>query len=183
MNALIDDILEYSRASSSPRTTHVEVSLTDVLKNVLIDVSEYISEENAIIDYEDLPVIKGNPLQLSQLFQNLITNGIKFHREGVKPYITIRSDAVRGKDIDSTAANPKLRYIKIDVADNGIGFESKFSDKIFQMFQRLHDRSEFPGTGMGLAICKRVLENHKGFITASSKPGEGAVFSCYFPVR
>lgn len=183
MNALIDDILEYSRASSSPRTTHVEVSLTDVLKNVLIDISEYISEENAIIDYDDLPVIKGNPLQLSQLFQNLITNGIKFHREGVKPYITLRSDAVRGKDIDSTAANPKLRYIKIDVADNGIGFESKFSDKIFQMFQRLHDRSEFPGTGMGLAICKRVLENHKGFITASSKPGEGAVFSCYFPVR
>lgn len=183
MNALIDDILEYSRASSSPRTKEVEVSLMDVLKNVLIDISEYIAEENAVVVYDELPVIKGNPLQLSQLFQNLITNGIKFHREGVQPHITIKSYAVSGKDIDSVTADPKLPYIKIEVVDNGIGFEPRFSDKIFQMFQRLHDRSQFPGTGMGLAICKRVLENHKGFITASGMPGEGAVFSCYFPVR
>lgn len=183
MNALIDDILEYSRASSSPLTQHVIVDLNDVLKNVLLDISELIAENKAIIEYDSLPSIKGNPLQLSQLFQNLITNGIKFKRQNVTPHITVISDFVKGRDIDSPLANPNVRYVTLEVADNGIGFESKFTDKIFQMFQRLHDRSEFPGTGMGLAICKRVVENHKGFIMAMGKPGEGAVFKCYFPIR
>ena len=183
MNALIDDVLEYSRSTSAPKTRHTEVRLNDVLKTVLTDISEYVAEHDATVDAENLPVIKGNPLQLSQLLQNLITNSIKFHREGVSPYVMIRSNVILGKDIQSASAHPNQKYIKIDVADNGIGFDQRFEDKIFQMFQRLHDRSDFPGTGMGLAICKRVMENHRGFISAKGFPGTGAVFSCYFPVR
>lgn len=183
MNALIDDVLEYSRSTSDPKRKYADVDLNEVLSTVMADISEYINEHDATVDAEDLPVIKGNPLQLSQLLQNLITNGIKFHRKDVKPYIMIRSNVILGKHILSPAADPAMRYMKIDVADNGIGFDPKFEDKIFQMFQRLHDISDFPGTGMGLAICKRVMENHRGFITAKGYPGTGAVFSCYFPLR
>jgi light-regulated signal transduction histidine kinase (bacteriophytochrome) len=182
MNALIDDILEYSRASSTPGKKFSEVDLNEVLKTVLADISEYIAEHDATVDAESLPVINGNSLQLSQLLQNLIINGIKFNREGVKPYIVVRSAMISGRDIESPSADRTMKYIKIDVADNGIGFDPKFEDKIFQMFQRLHDRSNFPGTGMGLAICKRVVQNHQGFITAKGYPGSGAVFSSYFPI-
>jgi signal transduction histidine kinase len=89
---------------------------------------------------------------------------------------------VTAEEIRDPFVVPYQRYLKIEVEDNGIGFEEKYASKIFQMFQRLHGRSEFPGTGMGLAICKKVVENHHGFIVVRSKPGEGAVFTCYFPV-
>ncbi|MBT1697560.1 hypothetical protein KK083_11780 [Fulvivirgaceae bacterium PWU4] len=158
------------------------VNLNDQLQVVLSDLGEMIQNSNARIESTDLPVLQGNPLQLSQLLQNLIANAIKFQPPGNTPQIRISGRFVQGKETGVPQADPDTRYFELEVADNGIGFDEQYAEKIFLMFQRLHDKAEFPGTGMGLAICKKVVQNHKGFMTAKGKLGEGAVFSCYFPV-
>lgn len=182
MNALIDDILSFSRANSGRPSKLVPVNLDDQLQVVLGDLSEMIQGSSARIDYTALPVLHGNPLQLSQLLQNLIANAIKFQSPGNTPHVRILGRFVQGSDTGLPQADPDAQYFVLEVADNGIGFDEQYAEKIFLMFQRLHDKAEFPGTGMGLAICKKVVQNHKGFMTANGKPGEGAVFSCYFPV-
>jgi signal transduction histidine kinase len=107
---------------------------------------------------------------------------VAFQKPDNIPHIKITAAYICAEDIGDSLAQPDQRYLRIAVADNGIGFDEKYVTKIFQMFQHLHGRGEFPGTGMGLAICKRVVENHQGFIVVKSKPAEGAIFSCYFPV-
>ncbi|HEY0742542.1 MAG TPA: ATP-binding protein [Chryseosolibacter sp.] len=183
MNALIEDILSFSKASSAPKSRPTEFSLMDVADQVVNDLSVSIALTQASIRYQNLPVFNGNFLQITQLFENLITNSIKFQPMENKPIITITAEYIMGNEIKSSYANPSSRYLRVEFTDNGIGFEEQYSEKIFHMFQRLHNRAEFVGTGMGLAICKRVVENHNGFILARPNVERGSVFSCYFPVE
>ena len=182
MNNLIDDILSFSRIHGN-QDQNTLVDLNEVASIVRGDLSESIKERKAIIECDDLPAYKGNRTQLIQLFQNLLTNALKFQRRGNTPRIKIRAFETYNKDIDHPAAKSHEKYLCLEFSDNVIGFEEQYQSKIFQMFQRLHVPSQYTGTGMGLAICKKVLENHNGFIVAKSTPGAGSVFSCYFPIQ
>ena len=121
------------------------------------------------------------PLQIHQLFINLIGNAIKYTRPGVSPKIEIDTEKLTGKDLSFKGADGRTPYWKISIRDNGIGFDQIYENQIFEPFQRLHSRQEYAGTGIGLAICKKIMRNHKGFISASGQTDSGAVFSMYFP--
>lgn len=181
MHTLIDEILTFSRASAS-NPKMLEVNLNQILDVVKEDLNDVLVSKKVILESDKLPVFYGNPLQLAQLLQNLITNAVKFQKTDNIPHVRITAHYVSGENINNTLAIRGQMYLKLEVIDNGIGFEEMYSTKIFQMFQRLHSKAEYPGTGMGLAICKKVMANHHGFITVRSQPGEGATFSCYFPV-
>lgn len=182
MSDLIQDLLAFSRVSSK-KDQIATVSLTRVVETVLTDLELNIQESGAIITIEDLPVIQGDRLQLGQLFQNMISNALKFRKKEIVPQIKITGHSVSQKDVpfsinsNRTTAN----FYQIDIADNGIGFDQQYADRIFQLFQRLHGRSEYSGTGIGLAICEKVVVNHGGAISVKSSPGNGAVFSLFFP--
>ena len=182
MSNLIQDLLAFSKVSN--RTDQTEpVSLTKVVEAVLTDLELNIQESGAVVTVGDLPVIEGDVLQLGQLFQNLISNALKFRKNDVAPQISITSQSIAQRDI-AHLINPSrvtAHYYQIDVEDNGIGFDQQYADRIFQLFQRLHGRSEYSGTGIGLAICEKVIVNHGGAITVKSKSGEGTVFSLFFP--
>ncbi|HEY0676677.1 MAG TPA: PAS domain-containing protein, partial [Chitinophagaceae bacterium] len=180
MDVLIDDILRYSRVNT-PFSGFMKLDIDAILKNVKSDLAETIESTKTIIESDPLPVVTGNETQLSQLFMNILSNAIKYQAPGNIPHIRISSAIIQGTSIDHPAAFHALNYVKISFADNGIGFDEQYSRKIFQMFQRLHGMSEYPGTGMGLAICKKIAEHHRGFIVASSKPGQGSVFDFYVP--
>ena len=169
MQRLIEDLLAYSRVATGGRP-FTPVTLNQVLQTVLSDLEPRIKEENATIQLGDLPTIIGDDIQLAQLFQNLISNGIKFHKEGVSPIIDIQS-RLEGESC------------VIEVTDNGIGFDEKYIDRIFNMFQRLHSRINYEGTGVGLAVCRRIVERHGGKISATSQPGEGATFIVHLPIQ
>lgn len=178
MNSMIDGILSFSRIHANAKSFE-RVDLNEVLKIVLGDIQETIQEKQADITFSSLPQYFGNGSQLQQLFQNLISNAIKFQQPGRTPVVNIEGKIVSGHQIDHPGVNNEDDYLQIRISDNGIGFEEQYYTKIFQMFQRLHGVSQYSGTGMGLAICKKVVENHDGFITVESTPGTGSVFTCY----
>jgi PAS domain S-box-containing protein len=187
MSLLIRDLLTFSRISTR-KAPQKSVMLSQVLEQVLDDLSVVIQESDAQIRVINLPTVQGDASQLGQLFQNLLSNALKFSRidlagQPVTPQITIRSTDVAASSLPSSLqpARPALVYYQIEVIDNGIGFEQKYTDRIFQVFQRLHGKNEFAGTGVGLAICQKVAVNHGGAITALSEPGKGAVFTVYLP--
>ncbi len=182
MNDLIEDILNYSKASSGRTGKRDWVDLNEVLKQVLSELEEPIRKSNAQIHSSHLPSFLCDARQIMQLMTNLLSNAIKFQSAEREPVIKMQALVVTGDTIDSPAADPATNYLKLEVSDNGIGFEEELMDKVFGMFQRLHARGHFPGTGMGLAICKRIVENHKGIILARSTVGEGSVFTCFLPV-
>ncbi len=183
MSGLIDDLLAFSRISNQPDVTK-PISLSDVIQNVLSDLEVKIQETEAVIKVENLPVIMGDDSQLSQLFQNLLSNALKFCRKNQTPHIKINCKIINFNELPITInpAQVSQSYHQINVEDNGIGFEQKYAERIFQLFQRLHGRSEFEGTGIGLSICERVATNHGGAISALSEPGEGSIFSIFFPI-
>ncbi|HLL96032.1 MAG TPA: PAS domain-containing protein, partial [Spirosoma sp.] len=183
MSTLIRDLLEFSRISTQ-RETGTPVSLEEVIERVLATLELVITETNAQVRIQPLPTVLGDAPQLSQLFQNLLSNALKFHRPGVQPVIRISAQWVSADHLPEKVKPTRglIAYHRIDVADNGIGFEEKYLDRIFEVFQRLHGRNEYAGTGVGLAICEKVAFNHGGAITASSQPGQGATFSVYLPV-
>lgn len=183
MSALIEDLLAFSRVSTQKNVTE-QVELNQVVKSVLTDLDFAIQETKAVISVGQLPVIEGDPLQLGQLYQNLISNALKFHLPNQAPHIEINAEIVNSADLPNTIKPARFAptYHRIDVRDNGIGFDDKYTNRIFQIFQRLHGKTEYAGTGIGLAICEKVANNHGGAITATSNPGHGAVFSVYFPV-
>ncbi|GAB3935214.1 PAS domain-containing sensor histidine kinase [Larkinella terrae] len=183
MSMLIKDLLAFSRFSSLAAAT-TRVSLGQVVTTALTDLDLLIQETGATITVGPLPIIQGDASQLGQLFQNLLGNALKFRRSGVTPLISIQASVVPVNALPAgvTPARRTEHYHRIDVADNGIGFEPKYSSRIFQVFQRLHGRKEFAGSGIGLAICQKVVDNHGGAITASSEPGKGATFRIYLPV-
>lgn len=179
MAQLVRAVLDYSRVPDD--VTRAPVELRKVIKEVLSEMELVIDERGAKIKTSTLPMIQADETQMHQLFSNLIGNALKFcHRQ---PEITISSGLVDKKEID---APPDWfhaeEYYQILVADNGIGFDQQFADKIFSMFQRLHAKHEYSGTGIGLAICRRIVENHGGYIQAKGESGKGATFIIYFPV-
>ena len=182
MGALIDDLLLYSHVSQRPHQKE-EVDLNEKIRKVLEDLDLDIQQKNAVIKMEPLPIVKGYRRQLQQMLQNLVGNALKYNKPGVSPQITIRSKIVSAKEAGIfSAEGMQEQYYLIEIADNGIGFEQHESERIFQMFQRLHANKEYHGTGVGLAIVRKVVENHNGKIVAESEPGKGATFRIYLPV-
>jgi PAS domain S-box-containing protein len=174
MQTLINDLLTLSRVATKVRPFGA-VDLAEVVRVVCSDLESRIQQLGGEVIVESLPVISGDRVQLSQLFQNLIGNALKFHRPGVAPCVTVKGSLVRA----STGGTDECR---ITVEDNGIGFDEKYSERIFQIFQRLHGRSEYDGTGIGLAICRKIVERHAGIITAKSTPGSGSTFVVTMPL-
>jgi PAS domain S-box-containing protein len=182
MQQLILDLLAYSRANTAER--HFEkVDLNLILDNSEEQVKETILQKNAVIASGPLPTLSIVRYQFEQLFTNLLSNALKFSKADTTPHINIRSEIVSGSTIDESGIDKALSYHHISFADNGIGFDPEYSEAIFQVFKRLHGKDEYPGTGIGLAIVKKIVENHAGIITATGKQGEGAVFDMYFPVE
>ncbi|MCF2486589.1 ATP-binding protein [Dyadobacter sp. CY347] len=180
MQNLIEDILAYSKAGNSEKVFE-DVDLNVVLGNVLHELNENIEERNASIQAQQLPTLKAIPFQIHQLFLNLISNAIKFTDGDKNPDISIHLSVVKGSDINDIIS-PQKEFYSIAFADQGIGFEKEYEHRIFDVFQRLHPAHKYPGTGIGLAICKKIAENHKGFITAQSELGKGSVFTLFLPV-
>ena len=172
MGNLIDDLLLYSHVTQTPHEKE-SVDLNKKVQLVLEDLELDIEERRATINVGKLPIVQGYRRQIQQLFQNLISNAIKYSKKDVSPVVEISSDEVE-KD--------GMRYHAISVKDNGIGFEPEYAKKIFQMFARLHGKTEYSGTGVGLSIVKKVVENHNGHITVESRPGEGSTFRVLLPV-
>jgi signal transduction histidine kinase len=168
MQALIDDLLKFSRVATQGRPFE-QVDLGTVADQAVSDLEVVIQQAGGSVEVGELPPVAADPLQMRQLIQNLISNGIKFHREGVPPVVRI-SGEVRG------------RFAEIRVSDNGIGFEPRYQARIFRVFERLHGRGAYPGTGIGLALCRKIVDRHGGTITAESTPGEGSTFTVTLPV-
>lgn len=176
MQNLIDGLLQYSRVSSKANPFE-KVDLADVIHSVLDDLAIKIESSRAIIHVDkDLPTIEADPLQIRQLFQNLIGNSLKYIDPHRRPEISIQR-IMFPDDYDNQT------YIRLCIEDNGIGFKEEYQTVIFDIFQRLHTRREFPGTGIGLSICKKIVERHRGSLTADGSPGKGARFTVTFPLR
>ena len=162
MQTLINDLLTFSRVTTRAQP-FAKTDLNTVLTDVLSDLEISIEKVGGKIEFSELPTIEADASQMRQLFQNLISNSLKFHKEGEKPHIRV-------------SAETKNDRVQLSFQDNGIGFDEKYLDRIFTIFQRLHGRHEYEGTGVGLAVCKRIAERHGGTITAISSPGAGAKF-------
>lgn len=183
MQLLINDLLTFSRITNMKDYVFDEVDLNLILNETKEDFSELIHQKKAMIYSKHLPTINGIKVQLMQLFNNLISNSIKYSRANVSPIIEIKYKQVVGSDIPNVEGIKQEKvYHKITFMDNGIGFEEKYSEKIFTIFQRLHNKNEYEGTGIGLAICRRIVTNHNGHIIAEvKKEYEGAIFHVYLP--
>ncbi len=181
MTDLIKAVLNYSRLSNE-KGDYEEVDLKQVLDSVTSDLELKIIEKEAVINARDLPVIYGNPLQLTQLFLNLISNSIKFSEK--KPEISISSVIIDKREATATDGfNYNGTCVELIFKDNGIGFEQHYAEKIFTVFQRLHGKQDYPGTGIGLALCKKIVDNHDGQISVKSAPGEGTEFKILLPAN
>jgi PAS domain S-box-containing protein len=174
MSVLIRDVLNYSRLAKDD-DEFKETDLNEIVENVITDFELLIKEKEAAVFTATLPVIRGIPHQLHQLFSNLIGNSLKF--TAANPIIHITSRKVSRPDLD-----PNQGYIQLLISDNGIGFEQKFAERIFTIFQRLNTRESYKGTGIGLALCKKIVENHRGIIEATSELGRGATFRIILPI-
>ncbi|HEU4496309.1 MAG TPA: response regulator [Flavobacterium sp.] len=179
MAKLINDLMDYSRLSSD--VFPEEINLSDIVQEVLSDLEYLIEQKKASISVSELPILHAVPSQLRQVFQNLIGNALKFSRNDVKPVVMINSEIIESKDFNSKT-EPSGTFCKITVSDNGIGFDEKYLGKIFVIFQSLNDRSAYEGTGIGLAIAKKIIEKHNGLITAKSTIGEGSSFIIILPL-
>ena len=180
MEQLINSVLRYSRTSAEERKL-VDMDLNVLLAEVKLDLIEDIKDKKAEIEANILPTLPVDAFQFHQLFTNLISNGIKYSQQGIPPIIKISSGMSSMNETDTKGSNGL--YHTITFADNGIGFKQVYAEKIFGLFQRLHPRHEFEGTGIGLAICKKIMQNHDGFIRAKGEPGKGAEFTISLPAR
>lgn len=174
MSQLIQDVLTYSRIAAEDQFT--PTNLNNILENVLADYELLISEKNAVIEVGQLPDIKAVPLQMHQLFSNLVGNALKYSSK--HPVLKISCEITTHTNLEGVVRD----CVEITFSDNGIGFENHYSEQIFKLFQRLHGKTEYSGTGIGLSICKKIVEQHKGIITAHSVPGEGATFVVKLPL-
>ncbi|MBC8153135.1 MAG: PAS domain-containing protein, partial [Bacteroidetes bacterium] len=181
MQILIKDLLAYSRVASK-RDPFKPIDINQIVADVLVDLETVIQEKAAVVVMESLPRMPGDAIQIRQLFQNLLSNALKFSRPGLAPTIRIDCRLARGHEFDIVPdVESRRRFYCLDVIDNGIGFEPKHAERIFQVFQRLHTRSQYAGTGIGLAIVQKVVDNHKGYILAESQPGRGTTFRILLP--
>ncbi len=181
MRDLITDLLNYSRVSR--KTTTEEINLNAIIDKVKEDMEIQIKEKRAVINAQTLPVVKGNGSEFRQLFQNLISNSLKFSRLDTPPSISIEAKEPSREELSRITNNVKnARYVSIYFTDNGIGFDEEYAEKIFIIFQRLHGRDAYEGTGIGLAICKKIAEKYGGTIYAGSTAGQGARFIIILPL-
>lgn len=180
MNLLIRDVLSYSELSKGTEIFK-EVNLNEVVENTITDYELLIEEKEATIEYAKLPAIEAIPLQMSQLFGNLIGNALKFTRKDLKPVIRISCSELSEDEKNKSVLNQTLNYYKIEISDNGIGLKPEHREQIFNIFQRLHRKSEYAGTGIGLAICKKIALNHGGDLNALGSTENGAVFNAILP--
>lgn len=180
MNNLIEDLLSFSRLSAEPQFETFD--LNEVINEVATDLEYAFEQKEGKLNIQtDLPQIIGVESQFRQVFQNLISNALKFVNDEVKPEITITADRIDTPDFE--APSSKLgNYHRITIKDNGIGFEEQYKEKIFTIFQRLHNKETYEGTGIGLAITKKIIEKHNGLIVSQSNPGEGATFIIILPI-
>lgn len=177
MSALIDDLLSFSRVTTKQRP-FVPVDLNDVMLGVLSDLDYAIEDSDAQVHIDPLPVIDADAFQLAQVFMNLIANSLKFHAPGERPIITVTCE----QGITFADSEDERIWCCLRFADQGIGFEEQYAERVFSLFQRLHGRDQYSGTGIGLALCRKIVERHGGTITAESESGEGAVFIIYLPM-
>lgn len=182
MQTLIEDLLTYSRTNTAEKNFE-RVDLNTLLDEIKNELSESIEEKKAIIKASPLPTLEVVPFQFRQLLINILGNALKFSKPDTPPIITINADIVKGNTIKGSHAIRNKNYHHIAITDNGIGFEPEHSLRIFEVFQRLHGRNEYGGTGIGLAICKKIMDNHGGMITAQSELDKGATFHLYFPAN
>ena len=182
MQLLIDDLLAFSRITTKARSFE-PLDLGPVAHEVLSDLETRIQQTGGKVELDGLPTIDADPMQMRQLLQNLIGNALKFHREGKAPNVKVRSELVPGTAPPIPDTDPVVDRCRIIVEDDGIGFDEKYLDRIFTVFQRLHGRGKYEGTGMGLAICRKIAERHGGEISARSVPGRGATFVVTLPIK
>jgi two-component system sensor kinase FixL len=175
MQILINDLLTLSRVTTKGRPFE-RVDLEQVAHEVMEDLEARIQDVGGRIDLGALPILKADPLQMRQLLQNLMANALKFHRPDIAPQVRIASELV------NTTTNAPAQY-RITIEDNGIGFDNQYADRIFTPFERLHSRQEYEGTGMGLALCRKIVERHGGTISAAGRPGEGTIFTITLPAN
>ena len=169
MRTLIDDLLAYSQVATRVEP-FVRTDLAKIAREVIIDLETSIADSSAEVELGQLPVLEADPLQMRQLLQNLVGNALKYRRKDIPPIVHIASSRADGG------------HYAITVRDNGIGFNDQYSEKIFKMFERLHGRMEYAGSGIGLAICQQIVKRHGGTIGAASQPGDGATFTVTLPV-
>jgi signal transduction histidine kinase len=169
MRTLVNDLLAYSQVATRAEP-FVSTDLAAIAREVIADLETAIADEGAHVEVGDLPVLEADPLQMRQLLQNLLGNALKYRRKDQPPVVHL------------TSSRPSPRSFAISVTDNGIGFNSQYADKIFRMFERLHGKNEYAGSGIGLAICRAIVLRHGGTISATSRPGEGATFTVTLPV-
>ena len=182
MQNLIQALLNYSRTNKKEKI-FVESDLNSLLEEAKMELNVMIEETGTQIESDPLPVLPVIPIQMVQLFSNILSNAIKYRKVGVSPQIKISAEQIDASEIQSIQSLDYKTYWKLSFADNGIGFEQQFSSKIFELFQRLHGKLEYSGTGIGLAICKKIAENHFGLIQAEGELDQGATFHLYLPIK
>ncbi len=180
MQALIDDLLAFSRITRKAQP-FTQVDMNEVIKDVLSDVEPLLRKTSGRVDVGELCTIDAEPVQMRQLMQNLISNGLKFHKENEPPFVKVYCTNTTTEA--PGAAGAETSMCSITVEDNGIGFEEKYKHQLFGIFQRLHNGEKYQGTGIGLALCERIVDYHGGWITASSAPGEGSKFVVTLPIK
>ncbi|MEO5890137.1 MAG: ATP-binding protein [Ferruginibacter sp.] len=180
MQTLIEDLLTYSRTNTVERKFE-PTDLNKLVEEIKADLKEELQEKHASIDATEMCEANIIPFQIRQLLHNLISNALKFSNPGQSPHIKIKSVIANGIKLKNDKLSNKIKYCHISVSDNGIGFEQQYSEKIFELFQRLHGRTEYNGTGIGLAIVKKIVDNHNGIITAKAEIDKGATFDIYIP--
>lgn len=181
MQALIDDLLAFSRVSTEGKP-FAQVDLNEVVGEVIRDIEAAIEQAGAVVETEPLPDIDADATQIRQLLQNLLSNAIKYRQPGTSPHVRVHGEIINDALVGG-GSSPEEPLLRLNVADNGIGFDEKYLDRIFTVFQRLHGRNEYEGTGVGLAICRKIVERHGGRITARSAPGKGSTFIVTLPLR
>lgn len=183
MSSLIKDLLEFSRLLHTD-ARFTETDITSIVKAIRDDFELLIEEKQAVIEVNNLPVLEAVPLQMNQLFYNLISNALKFIPQGRKPVVRITCDIALPQQVNMHINNPQnVQYYLVSVHDNGIGIDEQYSKQIFDVFKRLHGRDEYSGSGIGLAICRRIATNHHGAIYVESVPGEGTTFRILLPKK
>ncbi len=181
MQRLIDDLLSFARVSSRQRDFE-PVDLSALAREIVDDLEARIREVDAQVEIGELPVVFADRVQMGQLLQNLLSNALKFHRDGVPPVVRIRAEVAEGEPSRFAGEAANARHCLIAIEDNGIGFEPKYAERIFSAFERLHSRSEYDGTGIGLSIARKIAWRHGGELTATGAPGKGATFTLTLPL-
>ena len=179
MKSLILNVLNYSKLSAK-RNEYEKISLEDIINNLLEDYELIISEKKANIIIGELPEIEANSDQIRQALQNIISNALKFSKKDVRPEIYIRAEFLKEKSFNSDP-DPQGEYCLLSIRDNGIGFDEKYLNNIFALFERLHSKDTYEGTGIGMALTKKIIEKHNGLLTARSEPGKGSEFLIILP--